>query len=403
MKLNNLISIAIRAIWRNKSRSILTMLGVIIGVGAVIMLISIGNGLQSLVTEQFEDFGVNNIFVSPGNPFSEGGRFNPESQGTALLNNKLKYSDAQDIRRLREVVSGVSALAQNQAQTTYKDTTKLTTIIGTDAEYSQMTNTVAQTGGFFTQSQADKSEKVAVLGFNIAEELFGSVDPIGKNIILNGLKFKVIGVAAEKGGGFGGPSLDNYVYIPINSFFNVFDSTTIGNIYVQAKDANSIPAAIRAVEELLSKRLDEDEFSVYEQTEILDVINQILGGLTAGLGGIAAISLLVGGIGIMNIMLVSVTERTREVGLRKALGATPRVILLQFLIEAVVLSFFGGLIGVLFAFAGSLAISQFVPAKLTLSSVLLAFGVSATVGIIFGVYPARKASKLSPIEALRYE
>lgn len=403
MKLTNLLSIAIRAIWRNKSRSVLTMLGVIIGVGAVILLISIGNGLQSLVTEQFEDFGANNIFVSPGNPFGEGGGFNPESQEAALLNNKLQYSDAQEIRRLREVVSGVSALAQNQAQTTYKDTTKLTTIIGTDAEYSQLTNTVAQTGEFYTQAQADKSERVAVLGSKIAEELFGSIDPIGKNIILNGLKFKVIGVAEEKGGGFGGPSFDNYVYIPINTFFNVFDSTTIGNIYVQAKNSNSIPETIRAVEELLSKRLDEDEFSVYEQTEILDVINQILGGLTAGLGGIAAISLLVGGIGIMNIMLVSVTERTREVGLRKALGATPRVILLQFLIEAVVLSFFGGLIGVLFAFAGSLAISQFIPAKLTLSSVLLAFGVSATVGIIFGVYPARKASKLSPIEALRYE
>ncbi len=399
-----LITMALHSLWVNKGRSILTMLGVIIGVAAVSLLVAIGNGLQALVTEQFEAFGANNIYISPGNPFGEGGRgFNPEQSEAALINNKLEYRDVQTIRRLRQWVSGVSAMTQGSAQASYKKMVKRPTILGVDPEYSKITQTLAAKGRFFTKTENSNHKRVAALGSNIAKELFGTIDPIGKTVLLNSQRYTVIGVLEEKGGGFGGPSFDNYIYIPVHTSFKLFDSTRVTQIMAQAKSEESIEQTIEAIEQALLSRLEEDEFSVFEQSQILDVINQVLGGLTAGLGGIAAISLLVGGIGIMNIMLVSVTERTREIGLRKALGATPNLILLQFLIEAVVLSFLGGFTGVLLAFLGSLAISSFIPAKLTFFGIGLAFGVSVIVGVVFGVYPARKASQLSPIEALRYE
>lgn len=399
-----LTKMALHSLWVNKGRSILTMLGVIIGVSAVSLLVAIGNGLQALVATQFESFGANNIYISPGNPFGESGRgFNPENQRAALINNKIEYREVQAVRRVREWVKAASALTQGSAQASYKKTVKRPTVVGVDPEYQEITQTFAEKGRFFTNNENQNRKRVAALGPKIAEELFGSIDPIGKTILLNSQRYKVVGVLEEKGGGFGGPSFDNYVFIPVQTSFKLFDSTKVTQIIAQSKNEAEIPATIKAIENALSARLDEDEFSVYEQTQILDVINQILSGLTAGLGGIAAISLVVGGIGIMNIMLVSVTERTREIGLRKALGATPNLILLQFLIEAVVLSFFGGFIGVMLAFIGSLAIGSFIPAKLSLFGIGLAFGVSVIVGVVFGVYPARKASQLSPIEALRYE
>lgn len=399
MRFKNLFSIALRAIWRNKSRSILTMLGVIIGVGAVIMLISIGSGLQQLVVDQFEDFGANNIFVIPGE--IEGGF--SEDTAVAQANNKIRYKQVEDIRRIRDSVSLASPLSLNVARAVYQDNDERVSVTGVDAEYFEITNGISQIGRTFTSSEADKKGKVAFLGSNVAQDLFGNIDPINKKIKINNSTFTVVGVQEEKGGGFGGPSFDDYVYIPFSSWSDLYDSEEVFRIIVKARSEDSLEQAKEDISQVLLNTLDDDEFSVTDQSDLLEIINQILGGLTAGLGGIAAISLVVGGIGIMNIMLVSVTERTREVGLRKALGATPRVILVQFLIEAVVLSVLGGLIGVAIAFVGSLAISQFIPAKVTPMAVGLAFGVSAFVGIVFGVYPARKASKLSPIEALRYE
>jgi putative ABC transport system permease protein len=320
-----------------------------------------------------------------------------------LLANNLRFEDVKNIEKLRGLVREATALSMNTGEVAYKEITKNPSIVGVNEAYSRITNTKPVKGRFFSAIEEEKKDQVAVLGFTIAEDLFGSVDPVGKKIQVKNRPYTVIGVAEEKGGGFGGPSFDNYVYIPITSWFQLFDSSLVIRIIAQAQNETVVDETIGQIETYFLKRLEEDDFSVFKQEEILKVIDQVLGALTAGLGGIAAISLVVGGIGIMNIMLVSVTERTREIGLRKAVGATPNIILTQFLIESVVLSVTGGLIGVLIAEGLARIISQFVPAAVTWDAVLLAFGVSAAVGIVFGVYPARKASQLSPIEALRYE
>lgn len=397
------LKVALTALWRNKSRSFLTMLGVIIGVSSVILLVAIGDGLRNLVNEQFESFGANNIFVAPGEVFSEGGGLSGQGQINALANNPIEYADVTDIERLREYVQDVSAMSLRAAEITFQDEAVESSVAGVDASYSDITDTTAETGRFFREIEDRRRARVAVLGYAIADDLFGEIDPIGKSIRFNNQSYEVVGVAVEKGGGFGGPAFDEYVYIPIQTWFDAFDSQQIMRMIVKARSEEQIEQTMVAIEATLLERLEDDEFSVFEQTQILSVIDSILGGLTAGLGGIAAISLLVGGIGIMNIMLVSVTERTSEIGLRKALGATPSTILLQFIIEAVLLSVVGGMIGVLLATMAAFGISQFIPAAVTIQAVMLAFGVSAGVGIVFGVYPARQASQLSPIEALRYE
>lgn len=400
MPFSTLILMALRSLWRNKSRSILTMLGVIIGVGSVILLVAIGNGLKNYVAEQFQSFGANNIYVASGDPLNSR---SAQGNAAALASSVLRYEDVVKIKKLRANIKDVSAMSMNTATVEYKQVTKKTTVVGVNAAYSEIANVKPELGAFFSTVEEDQKAQVAVLGFKIAKDLFGDVDPLGKTILIKNRPFRVIGVVEEKGGGFGGPSFDDYVYTPISTWFQLFDSRLVFRIVAAARDEQVVAPAIRDIKAYYLQRLKEDEFSVFKQDEILKVINQVLGVLTAGLGGIAAISLVVGGIGIMNIMLVSVTERTREIGLRKALGATPKIILIQFLIESVVLSVSGGLIGVGIAYLGALGINKFVPAVVTFGAVMLAFGVSATVGVVFGVYPARKASQLSPIEALRYE
>jgi putative ABC transport system permease protein len=402
--MDNILKIALKAIWINKSRSFLTMLGVIIGVGSVVMLTSIGTGLQSYIKDQFDELGANTILVYPGDPFGEGGGFNRENQLNALANSKLEMKDVSDIKKIREFVDTAIPFITNSEQIAYRGEEITVTIVGSTEEYPDAQgNTSAEKGRFFNKLENDSKEKVIVIGYDVAEEIFGKIDPIGKRVKLGNQSYKVIGVQEKSGSGFGGPSLDTYVFIPIETYFKQFDSKKIVEIIVKTKSADNIPEAIAAIEKQMLKKYDSDEFSVFDQSEILETINEILGVLTIALGGIASISLVVGGIGIMNIMLVSVTERTREIGLRKALGATPKLILWQFLIEAAILSILGGLIGLLIAFLGTLAIQAYFPAKVTLNAVLLAFGVSTAVGLVFGAAPAKRASELSPIEALRYE
>jgi len=403
MKITSVFPLALKSILLNKSRSFLTMLGVIIGVGSVVLLTSIGTGLQAYVTDQFASLGTNILYVVPGNPFENGG-FGGETsmiESTKPVLKRRLYN--QVIRNNRDLIKEGIVTGVNVAEAKYKKTTKKVTLYGVTSSYETVYNTKAESGKWFNATEEEKSERIILLGPKIAEELFGKVDPINKNILLNGQAYKVIGVLEEKGGGFGGPSFDNYVYIPLETLFKYFDTELIDSFVFEVRDKEQIKEATLAIEKTIGKELDEDEFSVFDQSQLLTTINSILGVLTVGLGGIAAISLVVGGIGIMNIMLVSVTERTREIGLRKALGATPNFILAQFLTEAAMLSIIGGLIGLVIAYLGSLALQPYFPAKVTMEAVVLAFGVSTAVGLIFGVAPAKRAAKLSPIEALRYE
>jgi putative ABC transport system permease protein len=399
-----ILSLALKAIFVNKTRSFLTMLGVIIGVGSVVLLTSIGTGLQVYVKKQFSELGSNVLYVTPGDPFGEGGGFSNEQSFIESIKPVLTLGQFRQIlRNNRETIAAGVPTAFSTTQAKYRDITKRVTLYGVTRDYEIVRNTHASAGRWFSDSEDTTGDRVTLLGPGIAKELFGDVDPINKKIQLGGQSYKVIGVLEEKGGGFGGPSFDNYVYVPIETLFDNFNTELIDSFVFQVRDESLLTAAERGIEDTLLEDLEEKEFTVVDQTQLLDTINGILGVLTAGLGGIAAISLVVGGIGIMNIMLVSVTERTREIGLRKALGATPNLILLQFLAEAALLSILGGLIGLLIAILGSWALQPFFPAQVTMLGVSLALGVSTAVGLIFGVAPARRAAQLSPIEALRYE
>ena len=409
------IRMALRSLAANKMRSALTMLGIIIGTGAVIALLSVGQGAQAEITNQIQSIGSNLIFVFAGQLDQT------SSTGMTTRYQPLTYQDAVALAdpSMAPSVAAVAPMIQRSATVLYAGTTMNTTVVGTTPEFAFVRSFPVVYGGYFTQGEDAAYARVAVLGYLVAENLFG--DPslaLDQTVRLNGVPFRVIGVLESKGGqsGFGG-SQDNQVIVPISTAYRRLYSgrfssqygETVDLINVSAVDESSIDAAVSEITYILRERhniqFDEDDFTVTSQEDILGVFNQITNILTIFLGAIAGISLLVGGIGIMNIMLVSVTERTREIGIRKAVGAKRRDILYQFLIEAVILSIVGGLIGIGFGVAIAAAVNTLDAFSTVVSpeAVALSVGFSLAVGLFFGIYPANRASNLDPIQALRYE
>jgi len=419
------IRVALQGLAANKLRSSLTMLGIVIGVGAVIALLALGEGTQAAVTEEIQGIGSNLIFIMPGSEEGHG------PGATRSVVDTLTLADAEAIAAPGNV-PGLVAVApefNNNADVVYGNESVNATITGTTPDYPLVRSSPPEMGEFFTQQQMTTMARVAVLGHQTAEDLFGGSDPLGRTIKINpstapstgsgqsSVHLRVIGVMEEKGGGMGG-SVDNTVFIPISTaqrkiFGGRATSGTswkVSSINVSLVSEETMDAATDEITWLLRQRHkiqpgEDDDFSVMSQEDILGMAEQITGILTIFLGAIAAISLLVGGIGIMNIMLVSVTERTREIGIRKAVGAKRRDILMQFLIEAIVLSVIGGLLGILLGAGIAVLVEQsgLMTTVISAEAMLLATGFSVAVGLFFGIYPSMRAARLHPIEALRYE
>jgi putative ABC transport system permease protein len=396
METQELLRLSWKALTTNKLRSILTTLGIIIGVFAIILLVSLGTGLQTYITSQISGLGSNLLFVIPG---AEGGARTPGG----VVTNKLLLSDSKTLAiRLRDYAN-VSAFVQKSATVKYENKVdKGVNVGGANYNYSQIVSVKVEKGASFTQAQENSGAKVAMIGQTVVTKLFPSENAIGKIINIGSSRYTVIGILAKRGSLFG-IDQDNALVIPITVAQREFNLTNVNVIYIAAKQADLVPFVKAQAQKILLKRLTTDDFNIQSQDTALSTINNVTNVLSIALGGIASISLLVGGIGVANIMLVSVTERTKEIGLRKALGARRMDILSQFLLEAVILSVAGGIIGIILGIGVSMIISQFFVSEVTPWSIFLAFFFSVLVGVVFGVAPAIKASKLSPIEALRYE
>jgi len=397
--------IAFRALLRNKLRSVLTALGIIIGVGAVIAMVGIGNGAKAQVESQIASLGENVILIFSGSTTSSGIRTGWGNAGT------LKIEDAEAIRREVGSVTAVSEEVVSTTQVAAGNQNWFTRIYGESANYLDIRQWPLAQGVSFTPQDVRSANKICVLGRTTATEIYGSDDAVGRVLRIKGVPFVVSGVLTAKGLSTQGVDQDDVVIMPYTSAMKrVTGGTTLRNINVQVADGNELAAAQQQIIGLLRQRHGiregrDDDFTVRNQQEIADAATATAKIMTGLLGAIAGVSLVVGGIGIMNIMLVSVTERTREIGTRMAVGAHGRDILTQFLIEAVSLSAVGGTIGIIAGIVASkiLATMKNWPSLISASSILVAFLVSAAVGIFFGFYPARKAAQLDPIEALRYE
>jgi len=411
MRANKVIQIASKGLTKNKLRSLLTMLGVIIGVAAVIIMVSISSGTEATIEDQITGLGTNLVFVQSS--FTRGG-FGREGGGPS---GGLVYDDAFAIA---DEVNGVTAVVVEQpsvetvkvGDTTLEDVA----ILGTTADFPEVRDMNIASGRYFNQTDIDRSQKVVVLGSTLAEELFGDTPPIGQLVSVGNTKLTVVGVFEEKGL-VGNTDFDSRLYMPITVVFQKFTPSQfarfmgdrVGVIYVEVDTDTPLEDIILQIELLLAKRhdvsLEEPDFTIRTQQDIIQTQEATTAAFRSLLTWVAAVSLLVGGIGIMNIMLVSVTERTREIGIRQSVGASPNDIRFQFLTEALLLSLVGGLIGVAAGIAGAYLFGRFGDMRTVIvpSAILLAFSSAAAVGIFFGFYPANKASQLDPIEALRHE
>ncbi len=407
MDIIELISECVGTLTLNKMRTGLAILGIIIGIGSVIALISLGQSSQKSIENQIQSLGANLLTVIPS------GQNNGAIRGAAGGGTTLTLDDAKAIQTSPQIttVKSVSPEFSRRTQVTAGRNNTNTQLIGVESQYADIRKITLSSGVFISDRDVASMSKVAVLGAQAAIDLFGDgANPIGQSIRAQGQTLRVIGVVTPKGGtGFNNP--DDSVYAPLPTVQKqLFGTNYLSTIAVEAKDASVMTDAQNEIGYLLLARhkLNDPtsaDFMIFSQNDILNTASQITGTFTTLLGGIAAISLLVGGIGIMNIMLVTVTERTREIGLRKALGAKKKVIITQFLVEAIILTFTGGFIGMVMGIVVSYVLSRILnsPFVVSFSSIILAIGVSGVIGVLFGWYPARKAANLQPIEALRYE
>jgi putative ABC transport system permease protein len=386
--------VALDALRANRLRSGLTMLGVVIGVGAVVVLVAIGTGAKREVEAQVQGLGSNLLIVVPGRV----------EIGAAPAVSRLSMSDVDALTRVVGDRNRIAATVSSGERVRAGTADKFTSVLGVLETTPQVFVRSVGRGAYLTRADVDTQRRVAVLGSSVAAALFGDRDPVGQQVTIAGVRFRVIGVFDPVGQSLG-VDRDNEVHIPITTAHRLFNTTRIDGFAIKAPDAATVDDLGRRVVAELSRRHPETEFSAVTQEQILGALGRILGVLTGVLAAIAGISLLVGGVGVSNIMLVSVRERTREIGLRKAVGAKPRDISLQFLLEAVLLTCLGGTLGMALGIGSALLVEAVspVPAAVTWWSLALAFGVSAGVGIVFGVVPAQRAGRLDPVVALRSE
>ncbi len=405
MRLRNLLKIALKSLTRNRMRSLLTSLGVIIGVGAVIVMVAIGQGAQADIEAQITSLGANMVMIFPGSSWSRGVSHGAGSQ------NRLTLDDADAIRERATLVTAVSTEVRVNAQIIGGDSNWNTSIQGVDPEYQEIRDWYTVSGEFFTERDVRAKAKVAVLGKTVADNLFPGSDPVGERIRIRNTPFKVVGVLEAKGQSAYGSDRDDVVMMPsTTALYRLAGGRYISRIFASAVSIEASEAAEEELTAILREEHnlepgEEDDFRVRSQAEFLETATETSRVMTLLLGAVAAVSLVVGGIGNMNIMLVSVTERTREIGIRLAVGARGSDVLVQFLTEAVVLALVGGTVGILLAVGVSVFLDRVVGMTSIISPaiVALAFCFSGAVGVFFGYYPARKAARLNPIDALRYE
>jgi len=405
MKQSTLFKVASASILKNKMRTLLTMLGIVIGVGAVIVMVAIGNGAQMQIKDQIGSLGTNLIIIMPGS-----GMMGGANQGAGSFN-KLSVADADKLKKDGTLFSAVSPVVSAREQVIAQGGNWKTSINGVSTDFLTIRNWNTGEGAFFSDADVQSGRKVAVIGATVAKNLFADSDPVGAQIQIGKVPFQVVGVMAAKGQNAGGQDQDDIVLVPYTTAQNrLSGNVRIGQILVSTATPEDMTPAQAEVTSIMrdAHRLDngqDDDFTVRNQTEITDAMSGTTKVMSGLLAAIASISLLVGGIGIMNIMLVSVTERTREIGIRMAIGARGNDVLTQFLVESIVMSVLGGLVGLAAGFGGAALLGHITgwATATPISAVAIAVGFSAAVGMFFGYYPARKAASLNPIQALRYE